>query len=225
MAHEPRSPRPRPPDRIARASRSACAGRSSHGHARTANREPTPDTATERPGPAAAARGGGIRAYGWEWGREEDRRPRLPWIGIFLIVYGALLLVDRLAPQYLRAGNLLVLAAGPRVPDRVAAPARHVRAVRRRVPDRLRGAGPDQEPRLRPRAPGFGTLCYGVAFLFIAARPGVARRRASAGRRVIGVLLVALGGSELALPDAASLVLPVLLVAFGLVLLTRAGAS
>jgi len=34
-------------------------------------------------------------------------------------------------------------------------------------------------------------------------------------------LAVALGGSALALPDAASLVLPVLLVAVGLLLLTR----
>ena len=38
---------------------------------------------------------------------------------------------------------------------------------------------------------------------------------------LIGVLLVALGGSELAMPSAAELVLPVLLVVFGLVLLTR----
>src|SRR5258705_13922733 len=56
--------------------------------------------------------GGPVRVYGWSWGRDEDRRPRLPWIGIFLVIFGALLLLDRALPQYSSAGNLLVLAAG-----------------------------------------------------------------------------------------------------------------
>src|SRR5258705_11879552 len=56
--------------------------------------------------------GGPVRVYGWSWGRDEDRRPRLPWIGIFLVIFGALLLLDRALPEYQRAGNLVVLAAG-----------------------------------------------------------------------------------------------------------------
>ena len=130
---------------------------------------------------------GPVRVIGWEWGREEDRRPRLPWIGVFLVVYGALLLVDRLAPQYLTASA---------------------------VPGLVEGATGQEFGQ------GFGTLCYGVALLFI----GAVRMTRGGGvgwQALIGVLLVALGGSELALPDAASLVLPVLLVVFGLVLLTR----
>ena len=41
-----------------------------------------------------------VRVYGWNWGAEEDSRPGLPWIGVFLAVFGLLLLIDRLLPQY-----------------------------------------------------------------------------------------------------------------------------
>ena len=163
---------------------------------------------------------GPVRVIGWEWGREEDRRPRLPWIGVFLVVYGALLLVDRLAPQYLTASNLLVLAAGlaflivwllRRGTFPLYAGAFLTASA---VPGLVEGATGQEFGQ------GFGTLCYGVALLFI----GAVRMTRGGGvgwQALIGVLLVALGGSELALPDAASLVLPVLLVVFGLVLLTR----
>lgn len=188
----------------------------------TSDREPEPlrNPAPRDPGEAAPpAEAGGMRAYTWEWGREEDRRPQLPWIGIFLVVYGALLLVDRLVPQYLTQANLLVLAAGlaflilwllRRGTFSLYAGAFLTASA---IPGLVKSLGYDV-------GTGLGTLSYGVAFLFIALV------RASRGggigwQAVIGVILVALGGSELALPDAASLILPVLLVAFGLVLLTR----
>jgi hypothetical protein len=190
----------------------------------TVDREPE-SQASPQPGAAGGAgeppppERGGMRAYTWEWGREEDRRPRLPWIGIFLIIFGALLLVDRLSPQYLREANLVVLAAG--------LASIIVWLIRRgtfwlyagafltasSVPGLIKGFG-------YVVGTGLGTLCYGIAFLFIAAV------RASRGgglgwQAVIGLILVALGASEIALPDAASLVLPILLVAVGLLLLTR----
>jgi hypothetical protein len=189
----------------------------------TPDREPeplrNPPPGEAPPGQQPPAEAGGMRAYTWEWGREEDRRPRLPWIGIFLIVYGALLLVGRLAPQYVAQANLLVLAAGlaflilwllRRGTFSLYAGAFLTASA---VPGLIKSLGYDA-------GTGLGTLCYGVAFLF------VAMVRASRGggigwQAVIGVILVALGGSELALPDAASLVLPILLVAFGLLLLTR----
>jgi hypothetical protein len=71
---------------------------------------------------------------------------------------------------------------------------------------------------------GFGTLCYGVALLFI----GGVRMTRGGGvgwQALIGVLLIALGGSQLAIPSAAELVLPVLLIVFGLILLTRDRSS
>jgi hypothetical protein len=188
----------------------------------TSDREPEPlrNPPPREPGESTPpAEAGGMRAYTWEWGREEDRRPQLPWIGIFLVVYGALLLVDRLVPQYLTQANLIVLAAGlaflivwliRRGTFPLYAGAFLTASA---VPGLIKSVG-------YTVGTGVGTLAYGVAFLFIA------MVRASRGggigwQAVIGAILVALGASELALPDAASLVLPVLLVAFGLVLLTR----
>jgi hypothetical protein len=160
-----------------------------------------------------------MRAYTWEWGREDDRRPRLPWIGIFLIVYGALLLIDKLGPQYLREANLLVLAAGLAfiilwlVRRGTFALYAGAFLTASAVPGLIKSLG-------YTAGTGLGTLCYGVAFLFIAL-VRVSRGGGIGWQAVIGIILVALGGSELALPDAAGLVLPVLLVAVGLLLLTR----
>lgn len=171
-------------------------------------------TATPPPEP------GPIRAYGWQWGREEDRRPQLPWIGIFLLVYGVLLLVTRLTPEFVVGSNLLVLAAG--LAFLIAW------LVRRGTFALYAGAfltasavpGLVSSGLHYDLGDGFGTLCYGLAFLFIAL-VRVSRGGGIGWQALIGTLLVALGGSELALPDAASLVLPILLVALGVVLLTR----
>jgi hypothetical protein len=162
---------------------------------------------------------GPIRAYGWTWGPDEDRRPRLPWIGIFLVIFGALLLLDRALPQYRSAGNLVVLAAGlaflvvwglRRGTFALYAGAFLTAAS---VPGLITGLGP-------VAGPGVSSIAYGVAFLFIAAV------RASRGgglgwQALIGVLLVALGTSELALPDLASLAAPALLVLLGVALLVQ----
>jgi len=181
--------------------------------------QPIPNPEPSSPGAPPPPERGGTRVYTWEWGREEDRRPQLPWIGIFLIVFGLLLVVDRLLPQYLTQANLLVLAAGLAfvilwmVRRGTFALYAGAFLTASAVPGLVKSLSYDV-------GTGFGTLCYGVALLFIAAV------RASRGggvgwQAVIGIILVALGGSELALPDAASLVLPILLVGFGIVLLTR----
>ena len=179
----------------------------------TSDREQDPQRSTIPP------EGGPIRSYGWEWGREEDRRPKLPWIGIFLVVFGALLLVERLANQYLLASNLLVLAAGlaflivwllRRGTFPLYAGAFLTASA---IPGLVAGLG-------YVLGPGFGTLCYGIALLFIALVR--ATRGGGVGwQGLIGVLLVALGASQMAVPDAVSLVLPILLVVLGVVLLTR----
>jgi len=179
----------------------------------TSDRQPDPLKETIPP------ESGPIRSYGWQWGREEDRRPRLPWIGVFLVVFGALLLVRESLPQYLTATNLLVLAAGLAFLI--------VWLLRKSTFPLYAGAfltasaipGLVEGLNIVP-GPGFGTLCFGVAFLFI----GLVRATRGGGvgwQAAIGVILVALGGSEMVLPMAANVILPVLLVAVGLVLLTR----
>ena len=182
----------------------------------TSDREPDP---LKNPPPTPPGEGGPVRSYRWEWGSEEDRRPRLPWIGIFLVVFGALLLLDRLASQYFVVGNLVVLAAGlafiimwllRRGTFALYAGAFLTASA---IPGLVKGLGYNSPP-------GLSTLVYGVALLAIAL-VRLSRGGGVGWQALIGVLLVGLGGSELAFPNAASLILPILLVAFGLVLLTR----
>lgn len=180
------------------------------------NEQPPPIGGEARP---AGETPGGVRVYGWHWTREDDRGPRLPWIGIFLVVLGGLLLLDRVLPEYRSLGNIVVLAAGlafvivwlvNRGTLALYAGAFLTAAT---IPGLLEGLGVSV-------GPGLGTLCFGVALLFVA---GV--RVAGGGglgwQVLLGVILVALGGSQLALPDLAALILPLLLVVLGLVLVTR----
>jgi hypothetical protein len=180
------------------------------------NDQPEPIGGEARP---AGETANGVRTYGWHWTTEDDRGPRLPWIGIFLVVLGGLLLLDRVLPEYQSLGNVVVLAAGAaflvlwlvnRGSLALYAGAFLTAAA---IPGLLEGLGV-------LAGPGLGTLCFGVALLFIAA----VRFVGGGGlgwQTVLGVILVALGGSQLALPDLAGLILPLLLVALGLVLVTR----
>jgi hypothetical protein len=183
-----------------------------------ADREPGPLPGTTQ-GDPPPPEPGGIRSYGWEWGRDQDRQPELPWIGIFLLVLGGLLLLERVLPDYISLGNVIVLAAGlaflllwtlRRGTFPLYAGAFLTAAS---IPGLLKGLGV-------VIGDGFGTLCYGLAFLFIAA-VRLSRGGGIGWQALIGGLLTALGASQLALPNAASLVFPALLVVLGLILLTR----
>ena len=55
---------------------------------------------------------GPVRVYQWEWGPDDSRRPGLPWIGIFLLVFGGLLLIQQVFPQFQPLGSVVVLAIG-----------------------------------------------------------------------------------------------------------------
>jgi hypothetical protein len=184
-----------------------------------ADREPVALPATTPEGQRPPAEAGGIRSYTWEWGRDQDRQPELPWIGIFLVVFGGLLLLDRALPEYVSLGNVIVLAAGlaflllwmlRRGTFALYAGAFLTAAS---IPGLVKGLG-------IPVGEGLGTLCYGIAFLFIAA-VRMSRGGGLGWQALIGLLLAALGASQLALPDAASLVFPALLVVLGIILLTR----
>ena len=178
----------------------------------TPEREPDPLKDTIPP------EAGGVRAYGWQWGREEDRRPRLPWIGVFLVVFGALLLVDQALPEFFTVTNLVVLAAGLAFLI--------LWMLRRGTFSLYAGAfltasaipGVLQSLNYPPPS-GLGTVCYGAAFLFIAFVR--ATRGGGVGwQAVIGIILVALGTSELALPGLTAYIVPILLLVVGVMLLT-----
>jgi hypothetical protein len=160
----------------------------------------------------------GTRAWAFRWGPDVDRRPGLPWIGIFLVVFGGLLLVERMLPDQ-RLGDVAVLAAG--------LASLLVWLLRRgtialyagafltalALPGTIQALG-------QPLSPGWGTLFFGLAFLFVAAV------RASQGggvgwQALYGGILVLVGGSEVVKPDVANLAWPLILVAIGLLLLFR----
>ena len=160
-----------------------------------------------------------VHGWAWRWGRDEDHRPGLPWVGIFLVVFGALLLVERMLPDYQRLGDVAVLAAGlasllawllRRSTIALYAGA-FLTALA--LPGTIQALG-------QPLGPGWGTLFFGAAFLFVAAI-----RAAQGGgvgwQALYGAILVLIGGADVFRPDAASLAFPILLVAIGLVLLFR----
>ena len=165
---------------------------------------------------------GEVRVYGWEWNDigGPRGRSRLPWFGIFLVVFGLLLLLRQLFPALETAGSLLFLAAGIAflvswlVNRGMGSLYLGAIITALAAPDLLAAAGILD-------GPGVGTLCLGLAFLFIAA----VRAASGAGwgwQVGLGVILAAIGGSSLAIPGMSDLVWPIVLVVLGGIVLIRA---
>jgi hypothetical protein len=169
---------------------------------------------------------GDSRAAGWQWQEvpgTRGGRSRLPWFGIFLVVFGALLLLRQLFPSLETAGSLVFLAAG------IAFLVSWL--VNRGMGSLYLGAiiTALAAPQLLAAAnvvegAGVGTACLGIAFLFIA----FVRATSGAGwgwQAALGAILLAIGASTLALPNLSDLVWPLIIVILGGVLLVRAGAE
>ncbi|HVL53345.1 MAG TPA: hypothetical protein VM344_03710 [Vitreimonas sp.] len=161
-------------------------------------------------------RRGEVRVHRWQWGPDERQRPGLPWVGIFLVVFGALLLLERFVPQFRLAGSALLLAIGIVFLARWAiergGAALYAGAIITglALPGLLQGSG-------IVAGPGLGTLCLGLAFLFIA----LVRYQTGGGvgwQAWFGAILAVIGGTQVALPQLGGLLVPALLVAFGLLL-------
>jgi hypothetical protein len=162
----------------------------------------------------------------WGWGRVVDERPRLPWFGVFLVLFGAFLLVEQLVPGARAAGSALVVAVG------VALLVSWV--VNRQVWELYGGAVltalslPSllQDLNLIDNGQGWGTLFLGIAFLLIAAI-----RAASSGgagwQLIIGAILAVIGGAQVAereipnFPSTERLLWPAIILVIGLVLVLR----
>jgi hypothetical protein len=179
------------------------------------------DDPLTRLGPASGGgppRQGNARIHQWDWGPDGSRRPGLPWIGIFLLVFGGLLLVQRVYPELESLGSLLVLAIGLAflvkwAVDRGSG-SLYAGAIITALaaPGLLNAAG--------VQANGLSTFSFGIAFLFIAAV-----RAATGGgwgwQLWFGGLLALVGGVNISSPTAGGLVVPILLVALGAALLLR----
>jgi hypothetical protein len=179
-----------------------------------------------RLGPDSGGRAPGdenVRVYTWEWGTDDQHRPGLPWIGIFLLVFGGLLLLQQLFPQFQAVGSVIVLAIGLAflvkwAVDRGAGSLYAGSIITAlALPGLLNAAGIE--------ANGLTTFFLGVAFLFIAAV-----RLATGGgvgwQLWFGGLLAVIGGAQIANAPLGGYILPVILVALGLLLIVRgAGGS
>ena len=175
-----------------------------------------PDSGGRRPGDT----GSRVYAHGWEWGPDQARRPGLPWIGIFLLVFGGLLLIQQLYPGARSLGSVLVLAVGIAFLIKWAIDrgtgSLYAGAIITALaaPGVINAAGFDVD--------GLGTFCFGVAFLFIAAV-----RAASGGgwgwQAVFGGLLALLGGVNMLTPEVGGLLLPIALLALGAMLIFGGG--
>lgn len=131
-------------------------------------------------------------------------------------MFGALLLLERVVPEFRTAGSALLLAVGVVFLVRWAWERGTVWLYLGALisglalPGVLEGSG-------ILRGPGVGTFSLGLAFLFIAAV-----RAASGGgfgwQAWLGAGLVLIGAVSLAVPGLGSLVLPLLLVGLGVAL-------
>jgi hypothetical protein len=162
-----------------------------------------------------------VRVYSWGWGPEAEQRPGIPWLGLFLVVFGALLLIERLLPGFESAGSLFFLAVGLAFLLRWALDRRSLGSLYAGAIITALAAPNVIEAFTPIGGPGLGQLCLGVAFLAIAA----VRSAGGAGigwQAWVGVILTVLGASQLAVPRLSELVLPVLIVAAGAALVIRA---
>ena len=159
---------------------------------------------------------GPVRVYQWEWGPDDTRRPGLPWIGIFLLVFGGLLLIQQVYPQSQPLGSVVVLAIGIAFLIKWAIDrgtgSLYAGAIITALaaPGVLNAAGVDVD--------GLGTFCFGLAFLFI----GAVRAFSGGGigwQLWFGGLLALIGGVNMASPDIGGLILPMLIIGLGAVLL------
>lgn len=162
--------------------------------------------------------GPGVRFATWEWGAGPDRRPGLPWFGIFLLVFGALLLLEQLVPEARDLGLGVVLAVG------LAFIVKWI--IDRGVGSLYAGAiitalaAPGVLEAVGVQANGLTTLSLGIAFLFLATVRAVSG--GGLGWQVtVGGLLTLLGAISALTPSIGGLVIPVLLVVVGVVLLVR----
>ena len=169
--------------------------------------------------------GGVVRAYSWEWTDAVGPRgrSRLPWFGIFLVVFGLLLLLKTVFPSLETMGSVLFLAVGVAflvswlVNRGIGSLYLGSIITALAAPDLLIAAGVRDQT-------GLGTFCLGVAFLFIA----LVRAVSGGGigwQAGLGVLLAAIGASSFAIPGFGDLLWPIVLLALGVFLLVRASTG
>jgi hypothetical protein len=178
-----------------------------------------------RLGPDSGGRAPGesdVKVYRWEWGPDEARRPGLPWIGIFLLVFGGLLLLQQAFPQFKEAGSVLGLAVGLAFLVKWAIDRGMASLYAGAIITAL--AMPGVLNAIGIHADGLTTFSLGVAFLFIAAV-----RAATGGgigwQFLLGGLLLIVGGVNIAFANLGDYLVPLVLLGLGAIILVRGAAD
>jgi hypothetical protein len=183
------------------------------------------DQPVTRLGPDSGGRGPGesnVHVHTWEWGSDDAHRPGLPWIGIFLLVFGGLLLLQQVFPQFEALGSVIVLAVGLAflikwAVDRGAGSLYAGSIITAlAVPGLLNAAGIE--------ANGLTTFSLGVAFLFIAL-VRIATGGGLGWQVWFGGLLAVIGGAQIANAPLGGYILPLLLVVLGILLIAGGTGS
>lgn len=172
-----------------------------------------------------------VRVNSWSWEAGwRDPRPRVPWLGIFLLLFGGLLLLQEAAPGAKVAGSAFVLALGIAFLLSWAVGRGGFSLFAGAI---LTGYG---LPRLlidmgAISGSGWDTLGFGLALVFISLV------RAGGGRGhlgwlfLIGAFLAALGALEIAaarvpgMPDIGTLFWPIVLLVTGAWLVLRSAGA
>ncbi len=180
----------------------------------------------EEPG---SGHGGGsafrFETRNWTW-EDEDVRRGLPWIGVFLVVFGGILLIGQAFPQAHILGSALTTAFGVALLVSWATgrgwglyPGLLILAYS--LPSLLVDLG------VLPAGSGYGTFLFGIGLLIVAGMRWSARRQWG-WQLIVGGILALAGGSEIAarlwpgFPGLGDLLGPLVLVVLGLLIIGRA---
>jgi hypothetical protein len=188
------------------------------------SRPPTVHGDVQEPGHGPTGGGFRVDSRGWTWD-DEDVRRGLPWMGVFLVVFGAILLIGQAVPGAHVLGSAVTTAFGVALLISWATgrgwglyPGLLITAYS--LPSLLIDLA------VIPAGGGYGTFLFGIGLLGVGAVRFAARRRWG-WQLIVGGILALAGGSEIAsrlwpgFPGVGDLLGPIVLVLLGLLIVSR----
>src|SRR3954466_7059098 len=133
----------------------------------------------------------------WGFGQVVDDRPRLPLFGVFLLLFGGLLILEQLVPGTRVIGSGLVVAVGAALLISWAVNHRAWQLYAGAILTAVSLPALLQDLNVIHEGPGWGTLFLGIAFLLIA----LLRVGSGSGvgwQMILGGVLAIVGGAQVA---------------------------